>query len=148
MKKQLICGIALTLALLAASAQAAEPLAFQGVMKVLGKHMQTITAAIANEDWVLVAQTASLIAAHPQPSVTEKARIFAYIGSNMGKFKNFDMQTHEAAHELAHAAEEKNGLQIINAFQKLQAGCLGCHQNFRAAFIEHFYGKEATKAEK
>jgi len=148
MKKQLICGITLSLALLAASARAAEPLAFQGVMKDLGKHMQTITAAIANEDWVLVAQTAPLIAAHPQPSVTEKARIFAYIGSNMGKFKNFDMQTHEAAHELEHAAEEKNGLQVINAFQKLQTGCLGCHQNFRAAFVAHFYGKEATKTEK
>lgn len=148
MKKQLICGITLALPLLAINAQAAEPLAFQGVMKDLGKHMQTITGAIANEDWMLVAQTAPLIAAHPQPPVTEKARIFAYIGSNMGKFKDFDRQTHEAAHELKHAADEKNGLQVINAFQKLQAGCLGCHQNFRAAFIEHFYGKEAAKAGK
>jgi hypothetical protein len=62
MKKQLICGIALVMVLLAINVRAAEPLAFQGVMKGLGKHRLTITGAIANEDWVLVAQTAPL---HP-----------------------------------------------------------------------------------
>jgi cytochrome c556 len=89
-----------------------------------------------------VANTAPLIAAHPQPPLTEKARIIAYIGLSMGRFKEFDMQTHEAAHELEHAATEKNGAGVIDAFQKLQTGCLGCHQNFRTAFVEHFYGKK------
>lgn len=140
MKKHLVAGATIALALMAFTARAAEPLAFQGVMKDLGKHMQTITGAIAYEDWELVAKTAPLIAAHPQPSVAEKARIISYMGTNMGKFKSFDMQTHEAAHELEHAAMEKDGAQVINAFQKLQTGCLGCHQNFRAAFVAHFYG--------
>lgn len=142
MKKSLaltIAAFALSLATFATNA--AEPLAFQGVMKDLGKHMQTVSGAIALEDWELVAKTAPLIAAHPQPPAEEKARIISFMGSDMGKFKSFDMQTHEAAHELQHAANEKDGMRVIAAFQKVQTSCLGCHQSFRKPFVEHFYGK-------
>lgn len=143
MKKSLIltaATVALSLATLAA--HAAEPLVFQGVMKDLGKHMQTVTAAIAQEDWELVARTAPLIAAHPQPPAEEKARIAGFMSGNMGKFKSFDMQTHEAAHELEHAAHEQNGMQVIAAFQKVQTSCLSCHQAFRKPFVAHFYGQK------
>lgn len=143
MKRSLISAAAtFALSLLTLTAQATEPLAFQGVMKDLGRHMQTITAAIAYENWELVARTAPLIAAHPQPPALEKARIISFIGSNMAKFKAFDMQTHEAAHELGHAAQEKDGVQVIAAFQKVQTSCLGCHQAFRKPFVEHFYGRQ------
>jgi cytochrome c556 len=142
MKKNVLLATTLALSLVALTAQAAEPLGLQGVMKDLGKHMQTITAAIAHENWALVAETAPLIAAHPQPSMTEKTRIISFMGSNMGKFKAFDMQTHEAAHEMEHAAHEKNGEQVIAAFHKVQTSCLGCHQTFRKPFVEHFYGKQ------
>lgn len=142
MKRTLVFAAA-TLALsLTPPAHAAEPLAFQGVMKDLGKHMQTVAGAIALEDWELVAQTAPLIAAHPQPPAEEKARIVSFMGGNMGKFKGFDMQTHEAAHELEHAAHAKDGGEVIAAFQKLQTSCLSCHQAFRKPFVEHFYGKK------
>lgn len=134
--------ILLPLLTITAPAQAAEPLALQGVMKDLGKHMQAIAGAIAYEDWEQVANTAPLIAAHPQPPIAEKARIISFMGSNMGKFKSFDMQTHEAAHEMEHAAHENNGMQVIAAFQKVQASCLACHQTFRKPFAEHFYGKQ------
>lgn len=140
--KLVLTAATLALSLTALAANAAEPLAFQGVMKDLGKHMQTVVGAIAQEDWELVEKTAPLIAAHPQPPAEEKARIIGFMGGNMGKFKSFDMQTHEAAHELQHAAHEKNGIQVIAAFQKLQTGCLGCHQAFRKPFVEHFYGKQ------
>ena len=142
MNKNLLLAVTLVLSLLTLTAQAAEPLGLQGVMKDLGRHMQAITGAIACENWGLVAETAPLIAAHPQPSMTEKARIISFMGSNMGKFKAFDMQTHEAAHEMEHAAHEKNGEQVIAAFHKVQTSCLGCHQAFRKPFVEHFYGKQ------
>lgn len=134
--------VLLSLLTITAPAQADEPLALQGVMKDLGKHMQTIAGAIAYEDWVQVANIAPLIAAHPQPPIAEKARIISFMGSDMGKFKSFDMQTHEAAHEMEHAAHEHNGVQVIAAFQKVQASCLACHQAFRKPFAEHFYGKQ------
>lgn len=143
MKKSLfLAAITLAASMFTLSAQAVEPLAFQGVMKDLGKHMQTTAGAIAYEDWELVASTAPLIAAHPQPPAEEKARIVSFMGSKMGKFKDLDMQTHEAAHDLQHAAHEKNGVQVVAAFQKVQASCLACHQAFRKPFVEHFYGKQ------
>ena len=141
-KSLILTAVTLVFFMLATVAQAAEPLALQGVMKELGKHMQTTAGAIAYEDWELVAQTAPLIAAHAQPPAWEKARILNYMGSDMSKFKAFDMETHEAAHDLQHAAHEKNGVQVIAAFQKVQASCLACHQTFRKPFVEHFYGKQ------
>ena len=136
-----LAAMTFALSLLSHTAHSAEPLAFQGVMKDLGRHMQTIAGAIAYGDWEQVARTAPLIAAHPQPPITEKARIFAFVGTNMGKFKEFDKQTHDGAHAMEHAAKAGDGMQVINQFQNVQLGCLGCHQAFRKPFVEHFYGK-------
>ncbi|MDZ4203104.1 MAG: cytochrome c [Gallionella sp.] len=141
MKKQTILALALaTFWLSAFHAQAAEPLELQKVMKELGKNMQVITDGISREDWALVAKTAPLIAAHPQPPVFEKIRIMKFMGSEMSKFKAFDGETHEAARILEHAANEKDGHKVIAAFKQVQTTCLNCHQTFRGKFVEHFYG--------
>ncbi len=133
----------LALAFAANMAHAAEPLALQQVMKDLGKNMQVITDGISREDWALVEKTAPSIAEHPQPPLAEKMRIMTFMGSDMSKFKEFDGKTHEAAHELLHAAQKKEGQEVIDAFQKVQSTCLACHQTFRTPFVEHFYGKPA-----
>lgn len=139
-KHTFIIASIITLALSATQAQAAEPLELQKVMKELGRNMQVITDGISREDWELVAKTAPLIAQHPQPSLSEKTRIISFMGTKMSSFKAFDMKTHEAAHDLMHAAHEKDGQNVIAAFQKVQTTCLNCHQTFRAPFVEHFYG--------
>jgi cytochrome c556 len=126
------------------NAQAAESRVLQKIMKDLGKNMQTVTDGISREDWALVDKASRLIADHPQPPLTEKMRIMGFMGANMGKFKNFDGQTHEAANEVAKAAQEKDGQKVISSFQKLQTSCLGCHQAYRPAFVAHFYGKAAN----
>lgn len=145
MKKYLIRIVAIAaLACATTSTQAAEPLALQKIMKDLGTHMQTVTDGISREDWALVEKIAPLIAEHPQPPLTEKMRIMAFMVTNMGKFKAFDGQTHEAANEMAKAAQAKDGQKVISSFQKVQSSCLGCHQAFRAPFVEHFYGKPAN----
>lgn len=138
--KSIIAASFITCALSLSHAQAAEPLELQKVMKELGKNMQVITDGISREDWALVAKTAPLIAAHPQPPVSEKMRIMKFMGSEMAKFKAFDGETHEAAHGLEHAAHEKDGHKVIAAFQQVQTTCLNCHQTFRSKFVEHFYG--------
>ena len=112
-------------------------------MKDLGKHMQTIAGAIAYEDWALVAKTAPLIAAHPQPPAAEKARIISFMGSNMGKFKSFDMQTHEAAHEMEHAAHGKGwraGDRCIS--ENADMAVWVATRISASSFVEHFYGKQ------
>jgi len=128
------------LALGATGAQAAESLALQKVMRDLGSNMQTITDGISRGDWELVEKTAPLIANHPQPPIAEKLRIMTFMGSDMGKFKAHDSATHEQAQALGKAAQARDGEGVILAFQKLQTSCLGCHQEFRKPFVEHFYG--------
>lgn len=140
-KRSILAASLITFALSVSHAHAAEPLELQKVMKELGKSMQVIADGIAREDWESVAKTAPMIAEHPQPPAAEKARIISFMGAKMSSFKAFDMKTHEAAHDLMYAAREKNGQQVIDAFQKVQTTCLNCHQAFRAPFVEHFYGK-------
>lgn len=139
-KQSILAASLITFALSVSHAQAAEPLELQKVMKELGKNMQVITDGISREDWALVVKTAPMIAEHPQPPLGEKMRIMSFMGSDMPKFKAFDGETHEAAHELLQAAEGKDGQKVIAAFQKVQATCLNCHQTFRGKFVEHFYG--------
>lgn len=142
MKKSLaLTTVSISLLLGSITIQAAEPLALQKVMKDLGKNMQTATDGISREDWSLVEHSAHLIAGHPEAPLDEKLRIIGFMGSNMGRFKAFDGQTHEAAHEMAEAAHQQDGQKVIAAFQRLQSGCLACHQTFRPAFVSHFYGK-------
>jgi cytochrome c556 len=123
-----------------AATESAQPLAMRGIMQDLGRYMQTVTLAIAREDWALVEKTAPLIAQHPQPPLMEKTRILRFVGTEMGKYKSHDHKTHAAAHELAQAAKNKDGMAVIAAFQSVQTGCFGCHQEFRKPFVAHFYG--------
>ncbi len=124
-----------------AEPDAARPLELRRIMNELSRNMQLVTDAIAREDWALVEKTAPLIGRHPQPPAPEKARILAFVGSNVGRFKAHDEKTHEAAHALGEAAGRKDAQGAIAAFQALQTGCYNCHRDFRAAFVEHFYGK-------
>ena len=67
-----------------------------------------------------------------------------FMGTNMGKFKVFDEQTHEAANEMAIAAQTKDVQKAISLFQKLQSSCLACHQAYHSAFVEHSYRNAAN----
>lgn len=118
----------------------AKPLELRKIMRELGGNMQSITGAISQQDWALVAQLAPKIAAHPEPPVPEKMRILAYLSADAVKFKNFDAQTQEAALAMKQAAARSDGKAVIQSFARVQESCLGCHQAFRKPFVEHFYG--------
>lgn len=118
----------------------AEPLALRKIMQELGRNMQAITGAISQEEWVQVVQLAPKVAAHPEPPLSEKMRILAYLGTDAAKFRNFDALTHEAAHAMKLAAASSDGKTVIQSFARVQESCLGCHQAFRKPFVEHFYG--------
>ena len=122
----------------AGDADAAKPLELRRIMQTLGKDMQAVTDGISREDWDLVAKTAPRIADHPQPSMGERMRIMAFIGSDVGKFKQYDKRTHEAARALGQAAIRGDGQAVISSFATLQSTCLGCHQQFREPFKQHF----------
>jgi cytochrome c556 len=122
-------------------ADKAKPLALRKIMQDLGKNMQGVTDGISREDWEMVGKIAPLIADHPQPPLVEKMRILKFVGTDAGKFKGYDEKTHEAAKALEQAAARSDGQSVISSFAMLQNSCLGCHQNFRKPFLEHFYGQ-------
>ena len=122
------------------SSSPSKPLALRKIMQDMGKNMQTIADGISREDWKLVENTAPLIAEHPQPPLTEKIRILAYVGTDVSKFKSHDGKTHEAARVLEESATRDDGYAVIADFATLQNTCLMCHQRFRKSFQEHFYG--------
>ena len=125
--------------------QAVKELALRGIMKDLGANMQVITDGISREDWALIEKTVPLIADHPQPPMSEKARIMSFAGSSMGKFKGYDDVTHEAALSLGEAAGKQDAQAVIAAFQALQTACYNCHRDFRKPFVEHFYERQGSK---
>lgn len=117
----------------------AAPLELRLIMQELGRNMQRITDAISREDWAQVAQLAPKVATHPEPPLDEKMRILTYLGDNAIAFRSFDEQVHEAALIMGEEAQRGDGAKVIQAFARVQEGCLGCHQSFRKPFIEHFY---------
>jgi cytochrome c556 len=125
---------------LAETADGSKEMALRKIMKDLGANMQTLTHAISMEDWQQVERTAPLIADHPQPPMTEKLRIMAFMGTDMGKFKGHDTKVHEAADLLGQAAKAKDGTAVIAAFSSVQTACYSCHRDFRGQFLQHFYG--------
>ena len=116
-----------------------EPLELRKIMQELNKNMQGVTDSISREDWGMVGEIAPLIADHPQPPLLEKMRILMFAGTDVGKFKEYDKTTHQAARTLEQAADSGDGKSVISAFAALQNSCLDCHQSFRKAFVEHFY---------
>lgn len=151
MKPSRIAGLALAVgfawiavgasALAVAGPEATEPLVLRSIMRDLGKRMEIVTHGIAHEDWELVEETARLIAEHPKPPLLEKTRILGFVGTDLGKFKAYDEDTHQAARTLEEAAARRDGQRAIAAFANLQNSCLACHQAFRRPFVEHFYGQ-------
>ena len=121
------------------AASDAEPLQLRKIMQSLSSDMQLVVAATAREDWAQVEQAAARIADHPTPPISEKLRIFAFMGSEMPQFKAHDDKTHRAALALKAVAAERNGDQVIQQFANLQGTCLQCHQNYRTSFRQHFY---------
>lgn len=119
----------------------ATPMALTRIMQDLGTDMQGVVDAMAREDWNTAGKLALRIADHPEPPLTEKVRILAFVGTSAGRFRGYDRQAHDAAQALARAAQRRDGAAAIAAFAKVQTACLGCHQNFRASFQAHFHGQ-------
>tara|TARA_R100001369_G_scaffold38512_3_gene64321 strand:- start:1455 stop:2048 length:594 start_codon:yes stop_codon:yes gene_type:complete len=115
-----------------------EPLMLRGIMQNLSTDMQQITGAMAMEDWQQVAQAATRVADHPQPTMSERLRIMAFLGTDAAIFKGYDQRVHTAAMKLAEAARREEGGAAIKAFAEVQSNCLGCHQTFRQPFQAHF----------
>lgn len=122
------------------AATVAMPATLKEVMQELDRNMQAVTGAIARDDWQQVARLAPLIASHDEPAPEEKARIVAWLGMDLPNFKAFDVAVHQAAESMGKAAAGNDGVAVIDAFARVQQGCLGCHESYRQKFVAQFHG--------
>ncbi len=145
--KRQIAAAAVFSAFLMGGAQAEteepEPMALRAIMEGLGQDMQQIVDGVSREDWARVEQAAMRIADHPRPPLSERLRILAFVGTDMGQFKSLDEDIHATARKLAAEGQRGDGPAVIATFAELQSKCLACHQLFRQRFRQHFYGHGA-----
>lgn len=118
-----------------------DSMGLRSVMEKLGRDLQAVTGAISKEDWARVGELSPGIGRHDEPPAMEKVRILGWIGSDVGKFRAFDARVEEAADAMGAAAARGDGFEVIRRFSEVQQACLGCHQQFRRPFVEHFYNQ-------
>ena len=88
------------------------------------------------EDYELIAKSAEAIANHPNPAPAMLKKVVAHLGSEVPKFKGFDMQVHDTALELKKAAMAQDQEAILKHHNEIIRGCVGCHQNYRATISD------------
>ena len=106
------------------------------IMLSLGEEMAHAQAALWREDLATVARAGRTVADHPHVSPSEMARVQATLGADFGAFVAADRDTHDAAVTLAEAAGGGDLSATVQALGAVQAGCVGCHQQFRARLVE------------
>lgn len=101
------------------------------VMQGLLKDTQSLTSAMLNEDFTLIATQANNIADHPKPSMATRKKLMKAMGSDMAKFKANDNIVHSAAVDIMKSAKQKNIQDVGENFKKMIGGCLSCHSSFK-----------------
>jgi cytochrome c556 len=104
----------------------------KSVMQDLLKETQQLTAAMLNEDFTLIADTAKNIAEHPKPSMATRKKIMKAMGPKMIKFKENDDVVHGAAVKIVTNAQQKNISGVSENYKKMIDGCLSCHSMFKS----------------
>ena len=116
------------------------------IMVDLGRQMQSVSAALSQEDWATIAALAPRIGKHPEPPPAEKVRILTALGANAGRFREADQRSHQAAEAMGAAAARGDGEAVIAAYAQVHSACLACHQAFRRPLREALMAQPVAPA--
>ena len=100
-------------------------------MQTLRDNLIEITDGLLVDDFDRIERGANGIAQHPQIAPSQVKRVAEELGSEMPKFKQFDVQVHNLSLSIAVAADAKNSDAVWANYQPLVSGCLGCHSAFK-----------------
>lgn len=103
----------------------------KSVMQQLGQDFSALNHAVLLEDFDGIRGFSLKIADHPKPGMMERLSILAKVGTDSGKFKQFDGEVHEAAKAVHAAAEQEDMGTVMTAQARLFNGCMQCHASFR-----------------
>jgi len=116
----------------AAGSESLDPGLLRSIMVGLGADMNEISRGLWLEDLAIVEAAARAIAEHPHVGDGERTRIQGVLGTSFAEFIQGDHRVHETAVRLAAAASDREMSTVLGELAELQAGCVDCHQDFRA----------------
>jgi len=97
----------------------------------LAQDMSRITTGLWHEDFDLMRQGGAAIANHPKISPAQIAEIKEALGNEFKTFVQYDQTVHKTAAELAEAAAAHDLSGVLDAYRRVQNGCIGCHTAYR-----------------
>ena len=115
-----------------AEVEVPDPGLLRFIMVGLGADMNEISRGLGLEDLAIVEIAARAIAEHPHASDTERTRIQGILGPDFARFVQGDRRVHGTAVRLSAAAAAGEWASTLDELAELQAGCVACHQDFRA----------------
>jgi cytochrome c556 len=120
------------------SAEAAKPsdrpdtLPLLTIMVNLEGQMQSISSGLWRHNFDQIASAADRIANHAKIPKKQVKTIRGILGEKQfKKFVRDDKTVHNMAVKLTEAASEQDFARTADIYQKLEQGCISCHQNHR-----------------
>jgi len=101
------------------------------LMVGLAQDMSRIDTGLWHEDYDLMEQGGTAIANHPKIPPGQMAQIKKALRSEFKTFVQYDQTVHKTAAELAEAAAAHDLSGVLNAYRRVQNGCIGCHTAYR-----------------
>ncbi|MDQ6954282.1 MAG: cytochrome c [Mariprofundaceae bacterium] len=117
-------------------ASPAEEGTLKSAMQQLGKDYAILNHAILMEDFDTAANAASHIANHEKPSVFQRMKIMAGLGTDMPSFKKADGKVHQLALDIEAAAKSKDMPLLIQHQSNMLKACMACHRSYRTKVID------------
>jgi len=113
-----------------ASTRAVLPGLF-AIMAGLEGNLADISRGIWMEDYAGIQAGAEAVAAHPNVPPEELERVSGALGTDLARFREWDMTVHNLAVLLAEAAQGRAMDSVLAVEAQLRSGCVGCHSEFR-----------------
>jgi len=106
------------------------------IMQMLGRDYASLNHAILTEDFDGAAQAAHAIAFHDKPSMGQRMKIMASLGTEMPAFKQADGAVHDLAIEVEEAAKAGDMPRLIQRQSQMLSACMACHISYRNRVVD------------
>jgi len=133
--KKLLLGAVIALSA-NAYAEDAHAATLKEVMQQLGQSYATLNHAILIGDFDQAIVSAKAISDHEKPSMGQRMKIMATLGTDMVDFKNTDQKVHQLALDIEQAATAKDMPLLIKRQSQMLSACMACHTTYRSTVME------------
>ncbi len=106
------------------------------IMQQLSHDYARLGHAILLENFDAAAEAAHAIAYHDKPSMMQRMKIMASLGTEMPKFKEADGKVHALAIRIEEAAAARDMPQLIQRQSQMLSACMACHAGYRGRVVD------------